>query len=212
MDNMVKKFISAFLLTLLAISALFTVPSASKTGSTAYAAPLETTQKITVYHATSEKNFVVSNDLFTLKPYIHTDSKTNAANLSVIEITTSPHSNPGGFLLQKHAVDVPEDFYIQTGEFEFLGSQPNQSIEVSAGDIVRIPAGVPYGFKNIGSEPGKVLLISPSNGLESLVAEIGTSISDSNVVSASPASTNVVQTDMSKLAAIAHKYGIEFLN
>ena len=199
--------ITSLLSILLAIGIFFTTPWAIATQSNAYAAPLQADGTITAYHADSEKTFAVNNDLFTFKTYAQTNGN-NASGFSAVEITTAPHSNPGGFLLQKHVVDAPEDFYIQAGQFEFLG-QPNKSLKVSAGDIVRIPAGVPYGYKNTGSEPGKVLIISPSNGLKNFVTEIGTP-SDPDAVVASP--SNAVQTDISKLATTAQKYGIEFLN
>ena len=194
---------------LLAISIFFTTPLAIAPWSNADAASLEPNGTITAYHANSEKSFAVNNDLFTFKTYTQTNGKSSPSNFSAIEITTAPHSNPGGFLLQKHVVDAPENFYIQSGEFEFI-SQPSLSIKASAGDIVRIPAGVPYGYKNTGSEPGKVLIISPSNGLKNFVAEIGTPVSDPNSVMVT--STDAVQTDIGKLATIAQKYGIEFLN
>ena len=207
-----KKFIFVLLAIILAIGTLFTVPSAIATWSKAYASPIETAQTITAYHADSTKTFAVNNDLFTFKPYTHTNSKTKASDFSAIEITMSPHSNPGGFLLQKHVVNVPEDFYIQAGEFEFLSFQPSKSIKVSAGDIVRIPVGVPYGYKNVGAEPGKVLIISPSDGLEKFIAEIGTPVSAPSSIPSNSISIDTVQTDINKLASIAQKYGIEFLN
>lgn len=196
---------------LLAIGIFFTTPSVITPWSNAYAAPVEANGTITAYRANSEKTFAVNNDLFTFKTYVQKNGKINASDFSAVEITTAPYSNPGGFLLQKHVVDAPEDFYIQAGEFEFLGFQPSKNLKVSAGDIVRIPAGVPYGYKNASSELGTVLIVSPSSGLKNFVAEIGTPVSDPDSVAVS-SSTDTVQTDIGKLATIAQKYGIEFLN
>lgn len=207
-----KRFVSSLLSIAFAIGIF--AASSTITTSEAYAISLRADKTITAYQTDSEKTFAVNNDLFSFKTYTQTEGKASPADFSAIEITLSPYSNPGGFLLQKHVVDAPEDFYVEEGEFEFLGFQPNKSISVSEGDVVRIPAGVPYGYKNTGSKPGKVLLISPSDGLENFVAEIGTPVEDPTSVLASTAdlSTDTVQTDINKLAVIAEKYGIEFLN
>jgi hypothetical protein len=79
--------------------------------------------------------------------------------------------------------------------------------KVAAGDVVSIAAGIPYGYKNVGSEPGKILLITASNGFEHFIEEIGTPVTDTD-----SRLTRPNQPSVDKIAAVAHKYGIDLLN
>lgn len=207
-----KKFIGSLLSVVLIAFILLAASLPMPAENTAYAASLDLAETLTIYHMDTEKSFAVDSDLFTFKSFTQPNSKKKTSDLSVVEITTAPYSTPGGFLLQKHVVNALENFYIQSGEFEFVGFQPNKTVKVSAGDVVRVPAGVPYGYKNTGSEPGTVLLISPSNGLEKFVAEVGTSVEDKDSHSVEAIQPDTVQTDINKLATVARQYGIEFLN
>lgn len=101
---------------------------------------------------------------------------------------------------------MPEEFYVLNGKFEFV-NRPGNAIAVSEGDRVYIPAGVPYGYKNVGSEPTQILLITPSQNLEKFIAQVGQPIANGTSVV-----TRVVPQDMGKITSIAPRYGIEFLN
>jgi mannose-6-phosphate isomerase-like protein (cupin superfamily) len=127
----------------------------------------------------------------------------------VAEIIHAPNSRTGGFLLEQHVVNFPETFYVLTGTFKFFCSQLGNFIatEVNTGDIVSIPAGTPYGYKNVGAEPGKLLLITNTDSFEHFIEAIGIPVTEPVAqIARSP------QLSMDKVAAVAHQYGIDFLN
>jgi mannose-6-phosphate isomerase-like protein (cupin superfamily) len=169
--------------------------------SAVMAIPLSDRQQVTIFHPSEEKGFVVGKDQFKFKHFTGSSGR-DAETLGTAEITLAP--NYDGFLLQKHVVNVDEMLYVMQGSVECVSSQSKSAIQVKAGDIVQIPAGVPYGCKGTGSKPSRLLVVSPSSALESLIAEIGTPASKSLQATSEP--------DMAKVAAVAQKYGIEFLN
>jgi mannose-6-phosphate isomerase-like protein (cupin superfamily) len=194
-----KNRLLSWILIIFATIAFFFVP-------TAFAASLTPDQSISVFHSDRGKTYAVDNYLISFKNFTSALNKDTARSFSAVEIVNPPQYK--GFLFEKHAIDTPEDFYVLEGKFEFFGSQPDRTIKVSTGDLVRIPAGVPYGYKNVGSEPGKLLLIANSQKFAKFVEEIGTPIANNSDISA-----NSIQADnIEKIASIAHKYGIDFLN
>lgn len=193
-----KKSILALLFAIIAFVTSFDVP-------TAVAAPFKTDQSIAVFHPNKERTFAVGKDLFTFKNYTNMVSKDTSKDFSIVEITHAPRYR--GFLLEKHAIDVEENFYPLEGEFEFFGFQPNQTIKVNSGDIIHVPAGMPYGYRNVGAGAGKMLLITTSKGFDNFIDEIGTPMADKPSIP-----SNSIQPDMNKIGAVAPKYGIEFFN
>ena len=193
-----KKSIIALLFAIIAFVTSFS-------NSTAVAAPLQTDQTSLAVHPDTQKTFAVGEYSFTFKNFTNSVSKDTKEDFSVAEITIAPQSK--GFLLDKHVINVAEDFYALAGEFKFFGFQPDKTIKVNSGDIVHIPAGMPYGYKNVGSEAGKMLLLITSKGFENFIEEIGTPVADKSSIP-----SNSIQPDMNKIASVARKYGIEFLN
>lgn len=165
-----------------------------------------TSQSIAVFHPGDEKTFAVGKDLFTLRNFTNAVSKDTSGDFSVAEIMIAPQYGTG-FLLQKHVTDVERDIYALGGKFEIFGFQRNKTIKVSSGDFIHIPAGMPYAIKNVGSEPGRILFITTSKGFENFIEEIGTPVADKSSVPSNP-----VEPSMEKVASVAHKYGIDFLN
>jgi quercetin dioxygenase-like cupin family protein len=163
-------------------------------------------QNMTVLHVDQQKSFAVGQDIFTFRSFTDSVDPEHEADFSVVEITNAPQQSPGGFLLEQHVISFPEEFYILSGKFEFV-NRSGKSIEVGAGDRVYIPAGVPYGYKNVGNGSAQVLLITPSQNLEKFIAQVGQSIS-----TGTSKITRAVPPDMGKIASIAPRYGIEFLN
>lgn len=163
----------------------------------AIAAPLnaESREIVVFQNQNNNKTITIGKQDFKFQHF--TNGK--GSSFSVVEIVSpSQHKS---FLLEKHVVQVPEDFYVVSGEFEFFGNQPNTPLSVHTGDVVHIPAGFPYGFRTVGTQSGKVLLITSSPTFESFIEEVGTS--DTDQAKAMP---------MSKIASIAQKYDIKFLN
>jgi quercetin dioxygenase-like cupin family protein len=152
------------------------------------------------------KTFQVGGDLITFK----TLSEDTPGELSIIEITAAPQSGPA---LHKHP---PEVFYIVDGEFEFYGARPEDTVKATAGDFIHIPSGAPHAYKNVGTTPGKYLLITSTAGNPDqlwfqkfeyeMSQKLGTLVTNGVPVSASPKSL-----DSQEMAAIAQKYGIKFL-
>lgn len=193
---MKKTIIALTLLIIVSFATTFALPSA-------VAAPLKSDRTIEVFHPNEDKTVVVGKDLFTFKNFV---SKDISRNISLIEITQAPQYR-GAFLLEKHVMDDPEDFYVLQGEFEFDGLQPDDTIKVTTGDIVHISAGVPYGIKHVGAEIGKMLVIATNTRLQNLLSEIGTSVTNKSSIP-----SDSIGSDMEKIASAAKKYGIEFLN
>lgn len=163
--------------------------------------PLSENQQVTVFHSSSEKSFFAGKDLFKFK-HLTSDSGRDVETLALVEITLAP--NYDGFLLKKHVIDVDESVYATNGDVQCFTGQSSQAIELKAGDMVRIPANVPYGCKSLGNQPNVLLIVSSSSALENLITEIGTPADGQAQTAAEP--------DMEDVSAVAQKYGINFLN
>lgn len=161
------------------------------------ATPL-TKQQITVLHPDEEKAFVIGKDLFKFRQF----SDGSGQDLQATEITLA--ANYGGFLLKKHSLNADETLYGIEGKVECVSNQMNKVIQLKAGDVAQIPAGVPYGCKGAGSESSRLLVVSPSHAFGNFIAEIGTPASQSPQATSEP--------DIAKVIAAAQKFGIEFLN
>ena len=78
---------------------------------------------------------------------------------------------------------------------------------VTQGEIVSVPSGVPFGFKHIGTGEGKVLVVSKSDALPKMLSEVGTLLTDKSKMTYKPR-----ELDINKIVSAAKKNGIEFLN
>ncbi len=196
---MKKTIIALILSTILS----FVVPLSALAAITV---PPTSDQPVELIQPEEGKTFQVGGDLITFK----TLSEDTPGELSIIEITAAPQSGPA---LHKHP---PEVFYIVDGEFEFYGARPEDTIKATAGDFIHIPSGAPHAYKNVGTTPGKYLLITSMAGNPGqlwfqkfeyeMSQKLGTLVTNGTPVSASPKSLC-----SKEMAAIAQKYGIEFL-
>ncbi len=179
----------------------------SSSNSPAVASPLETNQSIEVVRPGEGETFRVGGDFITFK----TLNQDIPGELSFIEITSAPHSRPS---LHKHP---PEVFYILDGEFEFYGSRPEDTIKAKTGDLIHIPSGAPHAYKNVGTTPGKYLIVTSTVGSPEqlwfqkfeyeISQDLGTPVADK---SSKPSASKLLDTE--KMKSIAQKYGIEFLD
>lgn len=80
----------------------------------------------------------------------------NPGEASIIEMTPQPQDRVP---LHKHAA---ETFCVLEGNFEFFGADPESTFEATLGDYVRIPAGVPHGWVNIGTTKGRLQIVTVS--------------------------------------------------
>lgn len=163
---------------------------------TAVAAPLSIDRDISILHLDKNKTVTMGKEVFEYKTF---SNDNNSKAISVVEITQPPQYE--GLLLRKHVIQSPEDIYVLNGDFEFVYSQSDKKTKATAGDIVSIPSGVPFGFTNIGTGEGKVLVVSESEALPKMLSKLGTSGGNKNVA-----------PDFKKISSIAKKYGIDFLN
>ena len=153
-----------------------------------------TTKNIQVFHPETNDTVKMGKETFGYKILSDRDS---SETMSVTEITQP--SEYEGFLLEKHILQTPEEIYIAEGDFEFVYSQSNKKTQASPGDIVLIPAGMPFGFKHTNTGQGKVVVVSRNTALPDMLAEIATSNKDG-------------EPDIQTISSIAKRYGIEFLN
>ena len=183
-----KKLLTFTLLFFICITALLPF-------STAKAESI-TPKSIQVFHPRIRNIVSMGQETFSYKTLVTKDSN---EIISVTEITQPPQYN--GFLLRKHVIQTPEQMYIIDGEFEIVFSETNEKTKVGTGDVVSIPAGLPFGFKHLSQGEGKVKIVSHSDALPNMLAEIGAF-----------SERNAVTPDLETIGLIAEKYGIEYLN
>ncbi|PSR16681.1 hypothetical protein C8255_16560 [filamentous cyanobacterium CCP3] len=111
---------------------------------------------------------------------------------SVVISTTPPEGGPP---LHVHEHE-DELFYIIQGTYEFRFG--DETILASAGDLVHLPAHIPHKFRNVGSEPGMAMNTMTPGGFERFFVEID------QLPKGQP-------LDRSQVAAIASRYGLQFL-
>ena len=166
-----------------------------------------TSQNISVIHPNYSKTVAVGREIFTYQTF-NTYKSFNSNTSQVISRTeiTQPVKYEG-LLLRKHVLQAPEEIYIIQGDFKFYFSEPEQNTNVTQGEIVSVPSGVPFGFKHIGTGEGKVLVVSKSDALPKMLSEVGTLLTDKSKMTYKPR-----ELDINKIVSAAKKNGIEFLN
>ena len=148
----------------------------------------------------------------TLQPYINTreDAAFRFLGLPSLMRSTSETTN-GAFGLMEHWSMPPgfaspyhrhhredEAFYVLEGEMAFVCD--GKWIKGGPGAYVFGPREIPHGFKVIGSQPARMLLMCAPGGFEGFVLE---QAQDLNAPPEPP--------DMAKLMTLAAKYGIDIL-
>jgi quercetin dioxygenase-like cupin family protein len=143
------------------------------------------------------KSFWLAGDLATFKA---TSVDTGRAYL-LMEVTTPPQGGPPPHMHTRE----DEVFYILEGTFEFLAG--DQTITATAGSCVSGPRGIKHTFKNVGTTPGRFLLIaSPPEGFESFVKAAALPATDRSSPSPPPGPQEIEQ-----LVAVAEEHGIQIL-
>jgi quercetin dioxygenase-like cupin family protein len=131
---------------------------------------------------------VLGGDQITIKA---TGAETDQ-QATVLETIVPPRGGPPR---HKHA-NESETFYIVEGDFEF--EMDGQRVQASTGDFLVAPRGVPHQFKNVGNEPGKLLIVCQPAGFEGFVEAFAQIPVDQ-------------PPDPAKMAEIGTRFGIEFL-
>ncbi len=148
--------------------------------------------------------YLVLGDLYT---FLATGEDTDGT-YSIVEVLMQPQS-----VIPAHRHDqADEAHYILEGEVEY--QLEARTIVAISGTFLNFPKNQYHGFKNIGSNPAKILIIITPSGAEQFFSEIGQQIvepmSDEekrNLLSPpNPA-------DIEKAIELAiTKYGLEFLS
>jgi quercetin dioxygenase-like cupin family protein len=97
-----------------------------------------------------------------------------------------------------------EAFFVLEGTYAFgIGER---LVELGPGGFVFGPRGIPHSYRNVGPTPGRMLtLVTPGGLFEQFTAEAGQPLAGSDLP------TPVAPPDLARLAALAAKYGIDFL-
>jgi uncharacterized cupin superfamily protein len=114
---------------------------------------------------------------------------------------------PGAGAPPNRHPDDDEAFYVLEGLFEFM--LEGETIQVRAGDFVKVPNGAVHAFKNIGSEPGRLLVINaPSHVHERFFTEAGEAMPPGTRELPPPSGE---PPNIPRLLEIGRRNGLEFL-
>jgi mannose-6-phosphate isomerase-like protein (cupin superfamily) len=120
---------------------------------------------------------------------------------TLLEEDTSPQG--GAFPHVHHEED--QAFYVLEGEHEFVCD--GQTFATEAGSFVYVPRGTVHSFTNVGTTPGRVLVLStPAGGTERFFFEVGEPAMDES----SPPPTSrgpESMDDIARLREIAQRHG-----
>lgn len=86
-------------------------------------------------------------------------------SMSVMECWIPPGAGP---VLHTHRRE-DELWCVVDGKFRFRAG--DETVEIAAGELAFGPRGTPHTFKNIGTAPGKLLVVCTPGGLERMFEE-----------------------------------------
>lgn len=96
-----------------------------------------------------------------------------------------------------------ESFYVQQGTLAVQVG--DRALNVSAGDFVHMPRGVPHSFKNTGEDTAKLLMVATPAGVENYFAEVFFPAAD---VADIP---RIAEAVIARAMTTAPRYGLELL-
>ena len=132
--------------------------------------------------------------------YKTTSDQTGGA-YSLFEVASQP--GPGPPLHVQHRED--EAFWVLSGEYEFLIE--GRTTRTSAGSLIYVPRGNLHAHKNVGEEPGRMLVTHTPGGLhERFFEEVGEEALDRRELQVPERPESLART-----REIAAGYGIEIL-
>jgi quercetin dioxygenase-like cupin family protein len=120
-----------------------------------------------LYHGSGEGRALdVGGDLFLFKA-----SRDEGFDSLFIELTCLPGGGP-----PPHTDPSEELFYVLEGEFEFASPGPEglTSRRLQVGDSVCVPRGAPHAYRNVGTQPGRLLVFfSQNERMQGFFEELG---------------------------------------
>ena len=139
------------------------------------------------------KSLWVLGDLYTFKVV----GEDTGGSFALIEVQVQPENGPPPHI--HHRED--ETFYVLDGEFSFLHG--DRGFIATSGSLIYISKGTLHTFKNVGTAPGRLLVVITPAGFEKFFEEIGEPVIDKS----SPPPFNPATVE--KLLALAPKYHLE---
>jgi mannose-6-phosphate isomerase-like protein (cupin superfamily) len=126
-----------------------------------------------------------------------------AGRFSVIDMHIPPGGGP-----PPHRHDFEETFILLEGEMQatFRG----QKLMVKAGETVTIPANAPHQFRNVSSQPVRLICICSPAGQEKLFMEVGVPVA-SRTTPPPPLDGEQQAAFLRKVSELAPKYRTEIL-
>jgi quercetin dioxygenase-like cupin family protein len=123
---------------------------------------------------------------------VKTDGAKTGGALTVVETIVPPAYGP-----PKH-VHAKEDetFYILEGQFRLW--RGDETLELVSGDVAFLPRNLPHTYQNVGSSPGRLLVMITPSGFEGFFREVS-----QRGLSA--------PRDMSEINAVADQYSLKFV-
>lgn len=131
---------------------------------------------------------------------IHASAKDTDGRYCMIELYATPEGAPPPHIHQRE----DEGFLVLEGEITLRIGE--RTLTAKAGDFFIAPKGIPHSYDVTSKEHARVMLICSPAGFEDCVREMSTP-TDSLV----PPEPNSAKVDYNKVADIASKYGIEFV-
>jgi mannose-6-phosphate isomerase-like protein (cupin superfamily) len=127
-------------------------------------------------------------------------AKETGGQFSLFEFTVPPERGSPPHV--HHNED--ETFVILEGEAEFTVA--GQSHHVGKGQTVFGPRNVPHNFRNVGSVPLRMIVMTTPGGLDEFFAAAGTPAPDQTTLPPPP-----TEADKQRMLSVAARYGIELL-
>jgi quercetin dioxygenase-like cupin family protein len=157
--------------------------------------------KTTLVQSGKGCTYSLLGDLYTL---LATGENTDGA-YGLVEVVMQPQG-----MIPAHSHDYLEAHYVLEGEVEYQLDE--QTIVATSGSFIHFPKGQSHGFRNIQSQPAKLLMwVTPAGG-EQFFAEVGQPVNlpmseeEKHILSQPPS-----PADIEKAVEIAStKYGLTF--
>lgn len=135
-------------------------------------------------------------DLYT---FLATGEETNGAYFQ-FEALIPPGGGPPPHIHHNEA----ESFYLAQGKLEMrLG---DAVVAARAGDFVNVPRDTIHGFKNVGTEPAKVIVTFVPAGFEKYIEDVFTPVTDRNATPPAPTPELI-----ERMTEAAPRHGCEIL-
>lgn len=79
---------------------------------------------------------------------------TEQAPMLALEATVAPGGGP-----PPHTHAAEELFLVRQGRLAFVSGEPGVECVAGPGDVIHVPGGQPHAYRNVGSEPARMLVV-----------------------------------------------------